>query len=206
MRKSFAVSITLATILAGGTALAGPQPPTQEELMDLADLVVDVKVVDTVCDGDSVDEEWGTSTSYESDLEVLDVVKGQAEDFITYQVSETVYDEGYGQPGCSSPEIVLPAGWVGRLYLQGSSESGYAIEFFGAAEIDPEASVLEQLPDCSVTSTTYPADVEVEGDDTDTAGAQGCSVTGAASSSNLWWCGIPLALVLGARRRRRTGT
>ena len=206
MKTTFAL-LASALVMTSGVAFAGPEPMTQEELTEAVDVVADIAVADTQCDGDAVQEEWGVTSTYVSQLEVFSVVKGDVEGLLNYRVSSTQYDEAYGQPGCSSAEYVLPAGWVGRVYLTELGDGTYSIEHWGGAEKNFEESLIEQVPSC-IASTELPFDLRFDptdnADDGDVASAeaQGCSAAGTRSDVPAWLFALPLALGIGLRRRR----
>lgn len=206
MKTNFALLASAIVMTTSSMAFAGPAPMTAEELTELVDVVADVSVADTQCNGDAVEEQWGITSQYVSQLEVLEVVKGEVEGQLDYHVSSTEYDEEYGQPGCSSAEYVLPAGWVGRVYMTELEDGSYSIQYWGGAEKDVELSIVEEVPSCIASAPFDPSDPPQDpvDDDAGSVGAQGCSAAGGNSGNGApsWLLALPLALALGARRRR----
>ena len=178
--------------------------------MEMADVVADVEVIDTSCGQEQSD--W--ITSYVSQLKTIEVIKGQATDVLSYNVAQTAE-----QPGCGA-QIVLAKGWVGRVYLQAYNDGTYGIEYSGGAVIDPQASILHELPVCQEPDpgphygppldlssdpepTVDPADPAEPTTASTTPPTAGCSA--AAPRAHGWLSALLVGLALVAQRRRRRG-
>jgi uncharacterized protein (TIGR03382 family) len=214
-------TVAFAVALSGtisSAALAGPPPPTEAELFEMADVVADVETVSLDCAGLPVHGEYATVTSYEAQFQAVEILKGDAGEMLDYRVSSTEYEEG-GEAGCSSPEYVLPEGWVGRVYLQDAGDGTYVITEFGGAVVDAEASIMHEVPTCEITSPgPDPQDPEADPDpqdpsaptdptdETNSGGQQvaGCSASGTAPNGS--WFSLALAAAAVAGLRRRSGT
>ena len=215
MKKNWTTLATL--LLTTGLSInaqAGPEY-TEEELFEMAELVVDVEVAETTCDGSiQTDENGNVTTSYQSELDVLSSSKGGAEGTIFYKTASTVWQPGYAPIGCSAPSVVLAAGWVGRLYLSEHADGAYRLLSWNAAVKDHEASIIEELPQCSApadpSNPDQGGDVGSEpGGDAGSTGAvaeeaSGCSIgsAGSGAAGNGWLSLAFMGLGLFVARRR----
>lgn len=221
--KSATASLTASLLAAtvSSSAFAGPPPLSEEELFELADVVVEVESVGIACMGNSVETEWSIQRSYESELQPLELLKGDIsmENVLQYRVTSTEYTDEAGLPGCSSPEYVLPEGWVGTVYLMEQSDGTYAISEWGGADKDMEQSVTHAVPSCDVASPSDkdpgdpgdpndPNDDPTDSDDTEiddemTVQPASCTVSSVPASGTTGWMALGLAGAALAIARRR---
>jgi MYXO-CTERM domain-containing protein len=215
-RASFISGVALALSAIASTATAGPPPLTEEELFEQAVIVADVRSTALECVGPAEEQGEGIIVShYLSSLEIVEVIKapeGMDETALDYHEYAYEYPEEWGEPSCSDPEVVLPAGWAGRVYLTGSPGNYQVFDFGGAVE-DTAESAPSEVPQCELESPEEPPPVEdppvtpADPEDPTTPAPQdsvevgGCNMGG--SSGTPW---LTLGLVglgfVAARRRR----
>lgn len=199
---SLAVAAVSAALFSSSIALAGPFYQ-EEELFEMADVVVDATVADIRCTGakafacsDTIDPDVeGTciEQDYDHELTTLNVLKGEIDE--TFALAGSQIDRPAGIDfGCMDPSYVLPKGWTGRLYLyRGSGGKLYVVDW-GAAVKDPYASVLHQLPVCEPKADPNPN------------AAQGCSLSAGTPANDprgfVSAVLVGLALMFGRRKRR----
>jgi len=211
-----AALVGIAVLLLSSIAAAGGQYYSEEELFDLADIVVDVEVTDVRCNSAWVQNSF-TFRRYDNDLMTLDVIKGEVESSFALQTTDIQESINIG-PGCGSGQTpILPRGWSGRLYLVRNNDGSlvFAVaDDWGVAVTDPYASVIHELPVCEPKADDDPR-VDINNDDSGDNGptgsasaARGCSVSSGSSSGSSSQGGNGFAalgllgLVLVSRRRR----
>lgn len=218
--NSLAVAAAAAAFFTSSIALAGPFYQ-EEELFEMAHVVVDATVADIRCTGAT---SWGCSDvldphvegtcieqNYDHELTTLNVLKGEIDE--TFALAGSQIDRPPGIDfGCMDPSYVLPKGWTGRLYLyRGSGGKLYVVDW-GAAVKDPDASVLHQLPVCEPKADPNPKadpspnDSEPEEPTPAESPAQGCSLSAGTQATDprgfVSTVLLGLALMFGRRKRR----
>ncbi len=180
-----AALVGIAALLLSSIAAAGWKYHSEEELFDLADIVVDVEVAEVRCN--SAWEQSGfTFRRYDNDLTTLNVIKGEVESSFALQTTDIAENFDIG-PGCGSGQTpLLPRGWSGRLYLVRDNDGSLVFAVAddgGVAVTDPYASVIHELPVCEPKADDDPGvyiNNEDSGDNGPTgsaSAAQGCAVT-----------------------------
>lgn len=206
---SLAVAAASAALFSSSIALAGPFYQ-EEELFEMADVVVDATVADIRCTGatafgcsDTIDPDVeGTciERNYGHELSTLNVLKGEIDETFALAGSEF---EGF-EIGCSDASYVLPKGWTGRLYLSRGDDGTLSVVDWGTAVKDPDASVLHQLPVCEPKAD--PNDGQPEDSILTETPAQGCSLSAGTPATDprgfVSAVLVGLALMFGRRKRR----
>lgn len=206
MKQITAVAIAASLFATAGLAQAGPEY-TEEELFEMADIVVDVEVTANECLS-AVETSESIVRRYGHTLQTLEVIKGDAGDVMELVGTSTEWDPEIGEAGCSQAEYVLNEGWVGRLYLGQLADGSLQIVDWGGAVMDQEASSLAPLPACEPKSKDIDPLPQPDEDPSDTSGvandqAGGCSTSGSAPASGAWLALSLLGLGFAAARRRR---
>ena len=136
-----------------------PAPYSPEELEAAATLIVAAEVSAVECLGEPLITELpsgGTKilTSYRSTLTVLETTKGTAPEVLTIDGSTSEFTGGGFGPVGGWQQPAYAVGTKGTFYLEPDSDSdgGYKIVWWNGL-LEADASILEELPDCSATCT-----------------------------------------------------
>ena len=169
----------------------------------MSTLVADVRILTTTCDGQpSLDGNSKRSTqNYLSTFEILTVHKGEAHgEHVLSTATHSSLDEDLL---CVDEGVVYNPGWVGRLYMIGSSGKYRLADGNGVgAIVDFDQTVLDDLPVCAeqgdkdvrIPSPLVDSDREDDGLNT------GCDTSG---GSPLNTAALSLLALIGLARRLR---
>ncbi len=196
------------------SAGAVPPPKTDQELFDMADLVVDAECVAVTCEGPPIEDQDKVVTTYRSRLRVSKTYKGDT--LSEFEILGQEFDWNGTTPVGGWHQQPVPKGFVGKFYLQRLQDGTYTEVWWNAIQEDTTASHPDPLPACDAQDQDAgPVDAAPTADGGLTDGAptadasqnpgladRGCNCrTGTRSS--------PLALLVGllflgfARLRRR---
>lgn len=134
------------SLLGMQTAHALPPPKTEQELMEMSDLVVDAECVEIQCQGPPVEDAEKITTTYLSTLFPSFSYKGGMPNSI--QIRGELYDWKNAPPIGGWHQEPVPEGWVGKLYLEQLTDGTYTKVWWNAMEEDPNASHPQPLPSC----------------------------------------------------------
>ena len=113
-----------------GVASAVPAPLSPEELETGAELIVDAEVTKVSCLGQQTVPGVGTTTTYRSTFEILNLYKGTDPDPL--QISFEISD---GDPGlCAWAEPPHPVGQRAKLWLNAMGDGSYGMISWNAME------------------------------------------------------------------------
>jgi hypothetical protein len=185
-----AALVGMAALLLSSVATATFEFYTEEELFELADIVVDAEVVEVRCNSAWHDGGF-IYRRYDNDLMTLHALKGEVGRSFSMQTVDIIENGAIG-PGCVSIQTpILPQGWSGRLYLVRNDDGNLGFAGGGSgmpAVKDPNASVVYELPVCEPKADGYPivpiSNDNLRGKDGNhsVSASQGCSVSSGASS------------------------
>jgi hypothetical protein len=183
-RPAALLALVLAAALPRAAAAALP-PIAHDDLVRMAELIVDGKVTAVECGGRAERGANGRSwseTSYLSTVEVVATEKGPARATLRYRGITTAGDAPVGP----IPPPPLPAGWAGKLYLTDSGDGVYQPTYQGNTLVeDKSKSNPGALSACKA------------------GGGGGCAYAGRASGGSGLVVLLSLAAVSAVVRRRR---
>ena len=160
---------------------------TEEDLMEMADVIIEGHVASAACVSATEASESMTST-YTATIVVDTVTKGDdLPSEITLQ-STVVEWTGEDQPACSDNDSIHPEGEVARYYLMALTEPGHYKDAHWSSTISLAGSTPVAAPECAA------GDIKDDPNDP----PKGCATVAAPSIG-----GFLLAMLFGWTRRRR---
>ena len=132
-------------LLSAQPAGAVPAPKSEQEMMDMADLVVDATCVSVICQGPPVEDQEKFTTTYLSTLFPSFSYKGGLPN--SFQIRGMHYDWKNPHVGGWHQEPV-PEGFSGKFYLERLADGSYSEVWWNGIIEDPTSSHPKPLPDC----------------------------------------------------------
>jgi len=137
-----------AVLLMARAAVALPAPKTEDELLQMSDLVVDAECMSIVCDGVPVEDAQKITTTYLSTLWPSKSYKGGMPN--SFQIRGKEEQWKTTPPTGGWHQGAVPKGWVGKLYLKQEIDGTYTKVWWNAMEEDTTLSSPQTLPTCAV--------------------------------------------------------
>lgn len=142
------VYLTLATLVIACPRIAGavPPPKTEEEMMEMADLVVDATCVAIMCEGPPVEDSEKITTTYLSTLFPSFSYMGGLPNSL--QIRGFMYDWKGDIPVGGWHQGPVPEGFSGKFFLERLNDGTYSKVWWNGIIEDQESSDPKELPSC----------------------------------------------------------
>lgn len=151
MRTYFS-SLTILLLAVAGPCWALPTPKTDQELLNMSDLVVDASCVKVVCDGPATVDSSKTVSSYLSTLWPSKSYKGGMPNSVTVRGVWYTWTSPSPTGWWNS---AIKEGWKGKIYLKKDTGNAYTMVWWNATKTDPTAT-LKGLPSCIASDGGVP--------------------------------------------------
>ncbi|MFH1131180.1 MAG: hypothetical protein V1754_07585 [Pseudomonadota bacterium] len=146
-RITIFLAVAFSIAIPFNSSWALPAPKTEQEMTDMADLVVLGECVKIVCDGTPIEDVDKITTTYLSTIWPSETFKGGLPNSLEIRGKEYAWK---GSPPLGEwHQPAVPKSWVGKLYLKLETDGTYSEVWWNAMVETQGQSNPQPLPNCS---------------------------------------------------------